>query len=154
MDRIQSRWLIIVMLAGALLAACSAQPVSADPAPATDPGPRQVVESFYTWYLDYTATDPETGDFKNPLVDGAYQGREELAPEMVARVDTALAQAVRADPFLCAQDLPTHISVTKEEVASDEALISVESSFEGHAFKVKLVQIDGQWKISEVMCSR
>ena len=33
-------------------------------------------------------------------------------------------------------------------------MVSVESSFEGHMFKVKLVMIDEDWKIAEVMCGR
>lgn len=153
MNGLQFRWLIIIMLTGALLASCSPQPVSADVV--SPAGPRQVVESFYGWYLDYSAADPETGEFNNPLVDGAYQDRVELAPEMIAQVDAALQSgSLPADPFLCAQDLPTSISVTEEEVASDEALISVESSFEGHTFKIRLSLIEGDWKISQVMCAR
>ena len=143
------RWLVIVMVAGTLLAACSTQPVSPDPASASDRTPEVVVESFYNWYLDYSAAG-------NPLVDGAYQAREELDPRMVTRIDAAMTQAggLRADPFLCAQDVPTYISVANEQVASDEALVSMESSFEGHRFKVKLVMIDEDWKIAEVMCGR
>jgi hypothetical protein len=60
------------------------------------------VESFYNWYLDYSAAG-------NAIVDGAHQAREELDPEMVTRIDAAMTQAggLRTDPFLCAQDVPT-----------------------------------------------
>lgn len=156
MKSMQFRWPVILLVVGFLLAACATPPLTPVPAGASATAAGQVVEGFYTWYLDYSAADPETGEFKNPLVDGAYKERQELAPQIVSGIEEALIQSGRphADPFLCARDLPTSITVISENTASDEAIVTVRSSFEGHIFTIKLAKLDGEWKIVDVMCGR
>jgi hypothetical protein len=78
------------------------------PAAAQEADPVDVVERFYTWYLDYTGYDTETEEFRNAIVDGSYREREELSPALIAEIE---AEALRfADPFLCAQDTPHDIA--------------------------------------------
>jgi hypothetical protein len=122
---------------------------------AANMAPEEVVESFYGWLIDYGGYDPETDTFNNPLVDGAYKTREELAPEAVQWVEETLASFDRGgyDPFLCAQDIPTSISVGRAEISDGEATVRVATSFEGHFFTVRLVQIGGEWKIVKVVCT-
>ncbi|MHB0858577.1 MAG: DUF3828 domain-containing protein [Anaerolineae bacterium] len=110
--------------------------------------PEEVVRSFYDWYLDYTTGE----DFKNPMVDGAYRSRVELAPEFVAEVD-ALVQhpdGIRFDPFVVAQDVPTDLTVGAAEISGDRATVLVETSFEGHVLSLDLVQVEGLWRISRI----
>ena len=112
-----------------------------------------VVEDFYTWYLDYIG-DRASGEFRNPLVDGAYRESEHLDPAFIESVDELLASFDRGgyDPFLCAQDIPEEITVGEAEVDGDSALVPVETSFAGHTFEVALSLLDGQWKIADIAC--
>jgi hypothetical protein len=56
------------------------------------------------------------------------------------------------DPILCAQDVPTGVSVVAETVEGQEATVEVESSFEGHGLTVRLAQEGGYWAITGVTC--
>lgn len=119
-------------------------------------GPDAVVDSFYSWYLDNVGYDAESGTFRNPLVERAYAGREELSRAFVAEVDALLSSfeegASGYDPFLCAQDIPTKVSVTTTEVVEDTAEVTVETSFSNHNLRVLLETVDGEWLISDIEC--
>lgn len=116
--------------------------------------PEGVVASFYDWYREYTWPDAE-GNRANVLADGAYRDHALLTADFVARVDGTLASMGGSgfDPFLCAQDIPVMFRVADVlEVADDSARLVVESNFEGHAFEVALIMIDGAWQIDDVIC--
>ena len=136
---------IIVGLA-ALLSGCgpAPEPVNASPADAT---PEEVVESFYTWYVDYPG---------NPMVEGAYRSSEYLDEAFVQKVDGIIASFDRGgyDPFLCAQDIPASFTVEDAVVSGDEARVVVRTSFEGHSFTVVLRPVNEQWEISDVLCAQ
>lgn len=77
--------------------------------------PVSIATTFYTWYLGYIG-DRATGDFRNPLVDEAYQGHPLLAESFIQEVDDLLAEMREQgpggyDPFLQAQDIPMDFSV-------------------------------------------
>jgi hypothetical protein len=74
--------------------------------------PAGVATAFYTWYLGYIG-DRASGDFRNPLVDKAYQDHPLLSQDLVQEVDALLASFDRGgyDPFLLAQDIPQDFSV-------------------------------------------
>jgi hypothetical protein len=57
------------------------------------------------------------------------------------------------DPFLCAQDLPESFAFDTAVVLGDEASLLVHTSFENHAFKVRLEQVNGRWVMSDVVCA-
>lgn len=116
--------------------------------------PEGTVKSFYAWYLDYHRWDGE-GERPNALVDRAYHASDLLTVEFVARVDAMLDEMVDGgyDPFLCAQDLPDAVRVIDEsQVSGDSARLTVETSFEGHAFDVVLTHAGESWQISDVVC--
>lgn len=119
----------------------------ATPATAQGTDPVEIVESFYTWYLDYTGYDEATETFNNPLVDGSFRQRTELSPELIAAVD---AQQERfADPFLCAQDVPERATFA----AVDEASVLVNLHFGQNPHPHSLVvELDEGGLIADVDC--
>jgi hypothetical protein len=139
----------LALVAALGLSGCGPVPEAA----ADEAAAEVVVEDFYTWYLNYIG-DRASGEFRNPLVDGAYRESEQLDPAFVESVDELLGsfEFGAYDPFLCAQDIPEEIFVGEAEVDGDSALVPVETSFAGHAFEVSLSQLDGQWKIADIVC--
>ncbi len=74
--------------------------------------PAGTATAFYTWYLGYIG-DRSTGQFRNPLVDKAYQGQPLLTESLIRQVDETLAGFENGgyDPFLLAQDIPQDFTV-------------------------------------------
>ncbi len=107
--------------------------------------PGEVVEGFYWWYIGYPG---------NPMADGAYRSSGNLTEEFVQKMDEIIASLDRGgyDPFLCAQDIPGELTFEETLVSGDEASVVVHTSLEGHMFTVELQQVDGQWKMSAVIC--
>ena len=124
----------------------AAVPMPEGPIPVTPGGP---VEGFYSWYIGYAR------NVGNPLVDGAYRSSEYLTAEFVDKVDEIIASFDKGayDPFLCAQDIPESFTVGEADVSGDRASLDVRTSFEGHAFTVEVVEVDGTWSISDVVCA-
>jgi hypothetical protein len=120
-----------------------------------DRTPEGVVQSFYTWYLRYTAGDGE-GERRNPMVDGAYQYHTLLSDDFIAQVTDLIASFKGGgyDPFLCAQDVPSEIEVGEAQIEDDLASLNVATSFPNHEFAVELEQIDGEWMISDIVCAK
>lgn len=104
---------------------------------------RKVAQDFYGWYLSYEG---------NPLMDSAYRASPYLSPEMVAFLDDFIRNEVVSDPFVCAQDKPSKIEVAQPQVSANRASVTVSTDFEGHAFTVDLVKVDGRWLIDKVTC--
>jgi hypothetical protein len=115
--------------------------------------PEQIVAEFYDWYFSYMG-DPACGEMRNPVADGAYRDSKHLSPQLVERVDGIVASFDRGgyDPFLCAQDRPQHITVEPAYISGQHASVVVDTSFEGHLFTVELESVDGQWRISNIVC--
>jgi hypothetical protein len=145
---------LIVLLLAVLVSGCSisAQAASGDRA-ATNQSPREVVDAYYTWYLDYIG-DPAADDFRNPLVDRAYRDSQYLSEDFISQVDEMLANPgmVMADPFLCAQDIPTEISTAEAAIDGERASVPVTTSFANHHLTVNLAKAGGAWRIIEIEC--
>lgn len=104
---------------------------------------QQVVQDFYHGYLAYEG---------NPLVDHAYRPNQYLSPAMIAFLDDFTQDDIHYDPVLCAQDKPVEIKVAPPTISGGQASVMVNTSFEGHAFTVNLVNVDGNWLIDNVTC--
>jgi hypothetical protein len=85
-----------------------------------------------------------------------------LGEAFVQKLDETLAsfqQQTRPiggyDPILCAQDVPSSISISPATMSpGGVASVVVETSFGDHSFTVELERIEEQWKIVDVFCSR
>lgn len=109
------------------------------PVAAQEDNPRAVVESFYTWYLDYAGYDEDADVFRNPIVDGSYRERAELKPALIEAID---AQEERfADPFLCAQDLPH--AAEYEVIDSQHVLVNLYFGYSPHPHTLVVGLQDG-----------
>lgn len=110
--------------------------------------PDLAVEGFYTWYLEYC----NPGEGRNPLVDGAYRTRPELAPELVAEMDALLngPEHVNYDPFLQAQDVPSSFELREVVMDGDLARVVLSTDFAGHMLAVDLIKRDGNWLIRNI----
>jgi hypothetical protein len=133
--------------------------VTMEEAPAT---PAEVVESFYEWYLDYTES-AGAGEFRNPLVDGAYQGSPFLTHDFVGKVDEMLKNMQQGgfDPFVCAQVIPNQITTDGTYLAemygpdfANKASVVVRTEFAGHVFTADLVRPEQgeDWQIDNIIC--
>ena len=112
--------------------------------------PEEAARSFYGWYIAYN--DLAAG--RTVRADEAYVGHPLLTEGLVARIEEAYAsmQGGGYDPFLCAQDVPTAVSVGQARVYEDQAWLTVYTTFPGHTLDLTLRQADGSWRIDEITC--
>lgn len=144
-----------VLLLVGLLAVASLLAIGCSEATSGSEGsPEDVVDDYYTWYLGNLGYDPDTGEFRNPLQDGSYQLLGLVSDEFVNHIEQLRTEGLRADPFLCAQDVPAGFEIREVEADPDagQAQVLVGTSFPGHQFQVQLLQVGGEWKISNVFC--
>lgn len=118
--------------------------------------PEGVVRNFYQWYLDYGRT-AGTGDFGDPLLDGAYRDYEYLEPDFVQAVDALVEEMTPGapDPFLGTQDRPVGISVDAVSAGETAATVMVHSFFPGnrerHHLLAELSRREDSWVISNII---
>lgn len=149
---------IIRKLAAALLA-IALLAIATMPAAAQGGSPETVVNSFYTWYLGAVGYDEASGEFHNPLVEGTYQERPELSPELIEKVAAIREEegGYQYDPFLCAQDIPVSFEVEPaDQPTGQDAVVLVREYFgwnpRPNLLVVSLHAIDGTWRIANVNC--
>jgi hypothetical protein len=118
------------------------------------PSPGEAIRAFYGWYLEYSRPN-NVGEFRNPLVDGAYASSPYVTESLSERVADIVASFDRGgyDPFLCAQDVPTAFTVGTVEGDGTQAHARVYTTFVGHAFDVTVVHENGGWLLDEVTCA-
>lgn len=146
----KARTLLIIaaLLLGGILGSVSAQEADT---------PGGVVAGYYDWYLGYITG---SGEFRNPLVEGAYRDSEYLTQDLIAQIDERLAGAgavsIGYDLFLCAQDLPESYQYEVINAQADEALVLLREYFgenpRSHNVTLTLRRSDDTWKISDVVC--
>jgi len=109
--------------------------------------PEEVVSAFYTWYIDYYPG--------NPRVDGSLAAGGYLTEEHLQRIDEMYAGFVGggADPLLCAQDVPTSVSVHPSVITGEHAALLMDTSVAGQTLEVHLHLVDGLWQIDRVYCA-
>ncbi len=113
--------------------------------------PEQVVEQFYTWYVGYIG-ERGSDQMRNPLVDKAYHSSPHLTARLIQEIDEIIASFDKGgyDPFLCAQDIPTTITVETMDVTDNLARVAVHTDFPGHLLHLDLVRDQGIWKINRI----
>lgn len=144
--------LSLVVAMSVLVSGCSPAPASSATSEATPAPPKEVVESFYRWHLDYSG---------NTMADGAYRSSEYLTEAFIQRVDDLLASFDKGgyDPFLCAQDIPAELTVDEPTVSGQEATVVVHEIWNPgtkyelvHDVTVTLRFVDSEWKIDDIAC--
>lgn len=119
--------------------------------------PSGVAEAFYGWYIDLAGYDEETGTRGSPLAEGAYHESPFLTADLVARLDEMVAGELRADPLLCAQDIPLAVRAYEAAVGAETARLLVHEHFQGnpdpYPIVVDLVRMDDRWLLSDVSCT-
>jgi hypothetical protein len=141
----------LLLVVGLSLAACGMNSATANQAPTSSP--TEVVESFYSWYLDNLGHDPEAEIFRKPSED-ELEARPELSNEVLSlRLETlaSFGEVGGYDPLICAQDVPNEIQTELVSNDNNEARVLVSTDFSGHQFTVRLKAADG-WQIVEVIC--
>lgn len=145
---------LTLVLIGAVLA------LAAAPATAQGGDPADVVSSFYGWLLDYAGYDATSSEFRNPLVDGSYEERPEVSPDLIAKID-AMREAeggLHYDPLTCAQDVAESFMIADVMPGDDgSASVLVETFFgwnpHPNTFVVTLRDEPGTgWQITGVDC--
>jgi hypothetical protein len=111
--------------------------------------PEGTAQAFYTWYLGYIG-DRESGEMRNPLVDGAYRDSGFLSKEFIQELDEFTAEGMPADPILMAQDIPQDFSVDPGTEAGT-AIVHLQFGTETvQHLKVRMIEVLGAWKITGI----
>ncbi len=109
--------------------------------------PKDVVESFYSWYTSYEG---------KPLSSGAYKTSDYLTEAFREKVDSLLASFTQGgyDPILCAQDIPQSFTVAYPEISGSIATVAVTEvySTSENSLLVTLEKDGNQWLIDDVTC--
>ncbi len=144
----------LLMMMAIILSGCGAATPTPSEAATLEAMPEDTVEAFYQWYTSYSG---------NVVVDEAYRDNEYLTPDVVQKVDDIVASFTHGgyDPFLCAQDIPQAFEVGTATVDGDEATVTAHGVWNPDTeyvnrndILVKLVKVNGAWKISDLSCPR
>lgn len=119
--------------------------------------PGGVVETFYRDYVAAAQYDEAEQTRHNPLQEGLYRDSAWLTNELIADLDSKVASGeLRADPLLCAQDVPQSVyGITVRE--GDAAAVAIlREYFQGNAeprdVQVHLAHNGAHWQIAAVTC--
>lgn len=118
------------------------------PAPSEIPArlpPEEVVEFFYSWYLDADGL---------PLKNGEHQARPDLSEEFKQRL-TGVAENGH-QPILCTpEEKPVRFLIRPAEIVGTQAKIEVEEDFAGQKRLVEVtLELTGDdWQITDISCS-
>ena len=112
--------------------------------------PGAVVQTFYEWYLACTSGRER----RNPLAEGLLETTGCLSRDLVAHLQETVASYDRggADPILCAQDVPSSVTVLETQIDADQAQVLLGTSFQGHVLRIGLEQREGWWQIVDIRC--
>ena len=112
--------------------------------------PTGVAKAFYTWYLSYMG-DRASGNFRNPMVDKAYQDCGFLTEGYIAELDELTASDLPFDPILMAQDIPHDFSVDPGFQSDNTAFVHLQFGTETVShLKLSMLEELGQWKIDKI----
>lgn len=114
----------------------------------------KVTKEFYTNYISYNCNIfrdiklNESGDSTNAC--------KELYLSLTADVLSTVKQSPGyADPVLCAQDIPSSVTVDEATSIGAQATVLVHTYFgdtTGHQISVNLTQTENNWKITKITC--
>ncbi|NMC46704.1 MAG: hypothetical protein GYA52_07700 [Chloroflexi bacterium] len=112
------------------------------------------MESFFSDYLDYFE-DPDTGAFRNPLVDRVFANRHYVTRDFIDEIDEIIAafdSGGAYDPIVCGQAVPDYITFDDPLVGPGMVTYMIKTNFEDQYFFVHLVKEADGWKINTISC--
>ncbi|MFP4437883.1 MAG: hypothetical protein ACLFVO_11605 [Chloroflexaceae bacterium] len=118
-------------------------------------GPEQTVRNFYSWYLKQANASGNLDDYQlTPYHTGVYQESPYLTEALIQQIDDRRTSPAPGDhdPLTCSMGYPKQFRPGEAQVAGDAASVEMESSMPNHAVTVRLLRVDGMWKINEVVC--
>ena len=120
--------------------------------------PEEVVENFYNWYIKNVRLRMDGGDALS-YKDNRYVSNELI--QSVNKIVASFGDGPGYDCIMCAQALPWEITVNKTEISGENAKVILKRRWgreipEGTGVwnntEVNLKLIDGEWKITGVVC--
>lgn len=143
--------LVVILLLIAFTAATAlsiftkSRPQNTELAEISKADPKETVESFYNWYLQYEG---------NPLSSGAYKTSDYLTDNFKNNIDQLLSSFDKGgyDPIVLAQDLPSGITVGNVLLDNGSATVTVSLNFNGTQknLDIKLLKVGDIWQIDNV----
>ncbi len=124
--------------------------IQPSPSPVAIQSPEIVVETFYSSYLNCFNRHFENLNGKSPRENCPFDQYQVLDMNLVDKLNNYIG----GDPILCAQDLPTSISVDPGSIQGNTATTIVhESGFnKDNPVTVDLTLENNQWKITNIIC--
>lgn len=118
--------------------------------------PEGAVQMFYSWY-----TDAVRRRFEDESVDADFHNSALLTEGFKQQIDELKAQAeeefpemgLHYDPFLCAQDVPYHVTPDRALIDGQTAALTARTSFPNQVILIDLQLTDAGWRISDITCT-
>jgi len=149
-DRILLPLLLLISIASVVFVFYTKNKNEKHGEPKTTDTPEKTVETFYTWYKNFSG---------NPLVSGAYKASPYLTPDLIKKIDYIILQqgsdlkGLGFDPVICAVDKPLSFRIGNSETMGDTAIVELIQDFgEERTLKIGLMEKDGEWLINNVGC--
>ncbi len=138
--------LIVLTAATALSIFTKSRPQNTELTEFSKADPKETVESFYNWYLQYEG---------NPLSSGAYKTSDYLTDNFKNNIDQLLSSFDKGgyDPIVLAQDLPSGITVGNVLIDNGSAKVIVSLNFYGTQknLDIKLYKVGEIWQIDSIV---
>jgi hypothetical protein len=118
--------------------------------------PEGTVQLFYDWYIEGVRRR-----FEDDTIDFDFHDSDLLSESFKQHIDDARAQAeaenpalgLHYDPFLCAQDVPYHVTPDQALVDGQRSALTARTSFQDHIITIDLQLEEAGWLISNVTCN-
>jgi hypothetical protein len=111
--------------------------------------PEDTTKSFYTWYL---------GSAQNPISTGSYKTSPYLTDHFKSNID-GFAQNYNPqyDPIFCTVNQTQSYNISKAISSDNQTKVTVQITDKNvdapkPLYNVILVQVNGVWKIDDIMC--
>jgi hypothetical protein len=122
--------------------------------------PEGTVQMFYAWYVDAVRRRFVDEADEGPAADADFHNSDLLTARFKQEIDDMRAQAeaefpqmgLHADPFLCAQDVPYHVTPDQALIDGETAVLTARTSFQDQIILIELQSTGNGWLIDDVTC--
>lgn len=93
----------------------------------------------------------------NPIVDRIYQNNPHVSNEFSQKLDDIIDsfETSAFDPVLCAQDIPSDITIVNTSTQENDAIITVNENFSGYnkLIEILLKKTGDTWLVNDIVCT-